>query len=63
MVPSRAIDDVACERVGERLCGSRECIEVQVLKSAKLVGHFHNGELALKRPTDLVHDGWRNVWA
>ena len=61
VVPSRAVDDIACKRICESLCGSRECIKVQVLESAKLVGHFHNGELALKRPTDLVHDDWRNV--
>jgi hypothetical protein len=56
MIPSRAVDDVTCERVGERLIRPRKRIKVQVLKSPKLVGHFHNGKLALKRPSDLVHD-------
>jgi hypothetical protein len=56
MVPSSAVNDVACKRVGERLGWSRKCVEVQVLESTKLIGHFHDGKLTLKRPTNLVHD-------
>ena len=56
MVPARSVNDVACERVGERLCWSRKRVDVQVLEPPKLLGHFHDGKLALKRPANLVHD-------
>jgi len=58
VVAPRAVDDVARERVGERLVRPRERVDVQVLESTELIGQFHNGKLAVEIPYNVSHDDW-----
>jgi len=58
VVPPSSVYDVTCERICKGLIRPRERVDIQVLESAKLLGHFHNGKLAVEIPYNVSHNDW-----